>query len=212
MNIFGFDGKFYRIGTVLADILLIGLLWTIFSLPIITMGATTTALYYVCTKKASGKDGYIFKEFLKSFKDNFVQSTSVFLLLILLSYIVWLNLRLLGMEDMERLGLPVTIALYFLLLQIIMIATHVFCIIARFETTVFKAMKSALYMAYRHLFSTITSLVLLLAIVFVALSLPELIIFMMGIYIYFSSSLFVKMFRKHYPDFDEVASDTTTLE
>lgn len=201
-NFLSVDGKFYRFGTVLADMLLLGFLWTLFSLPIITIGATTTALYYVCTKKASGKDEYILSGFFKSFKANFVKATMIFLILALISYIVWLNLQILGEIDMGWLRRPVTIALYFMLAQVIFVVTHVFCILARFETSVFNALKSALFMSYRHLMTTVTNLVLWLMIAFVSFSFPVLILFMMGIFVYLSSYLFVTIFRKHYPDFD----------
>ena len=201
-NFFSVDGKSHKIGSILADILLIGLLWTVFSIPIITAGATTTALYYVCTKRVSGKGGYIFSDFLRSFKDNFFKSTIIFLILTLLSYVVWLNFQLLDLVDVGVLYLPIITALFFVFMQIIAIATNVFCILARFDTTIFQAMKSALFMAYRHILLVFTNLFLLLIITIAAFLFPVLIIFMMGIYIYFSSFLFIKMFTRYYSDFD----------
>jgi len=197
------DSKFYKFGAVLGDMILVGFLWTIFSLPIITMGATTTALYYVCTKKSSGRDDYIFKSFLRSFKENFTKATAIFSILAGILYIVWINFYSLGQIDMGWLNRPITFALYFVLLQVIFVTTHVFCILSRFETSIFGALRSALFMAYRHILTTLSNLVLLVTIFTISILFPFLIIFNMGIYIYLSSFMFVKMFRKHYPDFDK---------
>ena len=47
------------------------------SLPIITIGASTTALYTVMLKLVKNEEGYIFKGFLHAFKLNFKQSTII---------------------------------------------------------------------------------------------------------------------------------------
>ena len=205
-SFFGSDGKFHRFGTILADIMLIGIIWIIFSVPLVTIGATTTALYYVCTKKCSGKDEYIVRGFLKSFKENFFKSTVVFLLLVLVLVMALINLWILAQIEMGWLTLPTYISLYFVIMQVVFITTHVFCIISRFETTIVGAFKSAFFMAHRHLLTTIINIALLLTIIYVAMSLTFLMLFIMGIYLYLSSILFVNIFRKHYPDFDKLES------
>lgn len=79
INIFDTEGFLYKVGTVLADIFLLSFLWLIFSIPIITAGASTTAVYYVCTKKAAGTDAYVLKGFLKSFIQYFLYRRSYLL-------------------------------------------------------------------------------------------------------------------------------------
>ncbi|MCL1991250.1 MAG: DUF624 domain-containing protein [Defluviitaleaceae bacterium] len=200
---FSLDGKFYRFGTMIADLVLIGLLWTIFSLPIITIGATTTALYYVCTKKHAGQDVYIFKSFLKSFKANFVKGTLVFVILACIAFVVWMNLHILGQIDLGWLTLPVRIALWFVLFQVALVATNAFCILSRFEVTVSTALRYGLFMGYRHFLTTISNWVTLLAIFMVSLFFSTIFFLMGGIYVYFSSFSFIKLFRKHSSEFDE---------
>ena len=62
---FDLDGPFYKWGTEVADIIILSLLWLICALPIVTIGASTTALFYVYGKKIRGEDPYIFKSFFK---------------------------------------------------------------------------------------------------------------------------------------------------
>jgi len=199
---FSLDGKFYKLGMMIADVVFVGLLWTIFSIPIITMGATTTALYYVCTKKHSGEDIYIFENFLKSFKENFVKATVTFFFLVLVAVVIWVNLHILRQIDMGVLALPVVIALYFMLFQVILVTTNAFCIISRFEVTVVTALRYGLFMGYRNFFTTISNWVTLLAIFIASTFLPMLFILMGGLYVYFSSFAFVRLFRQHSAEFD----------
>ena len=63
---FGFGGSF--VGTVekIFDIMALGFLWILCSLPVITIGASTTALYYAMVKSVKNNDGYVTKEQLIS--------------------------------------------------------------------------------------------------------------------------------------------------
>ncbi|MBN2911172.1 MAG: YesL family protein [Coprococcus sp.] len=58
------------------------ILWLVCSVPVITAGASTTALYSVMFKIIKKEEGYIIKSFLKAFRQNFKQSTIIWLLLI----------------------------------------------------------------------------------------------------------------------------------
>lgn len=58
---------------LLFDILYVGLLWIVGCIPIITAGASTTAAYYAMAKCVRHKTGYIGREYLHSFKENFRQ-------------------------------------------------------------------------------------------------------------------------------------------
>lgn len=74
-KLFALDGKFYRIMTKLGDLLILNFLWLLSSLPIITIGASTTALYQVTMALAENREGYIVKQYLKTFIKNLKQTT-----------------------------------------------------------------------------------------------------------------------------------------
>lgn len=57
-------------------------LWLLCSLPIVTMGAATTALYCVSIKLVRGSEGAVYKQFFRSFKENFKQATQLWLILL----------------------------------------------------------------------------------------------------------------------------------
>ena len=201
-NFFSLDGKVYQFGSFLLDIIKIGFLWTLFSLPIITIGASTTAMYFVCTKKGAGEDIYIFRNFFKSFKENFKQSTIIYSILLIVGLILWSNLHILGQLDMGFLGSVVHVALWFMILQLAVTATNVFAIISRFEMTTFGAIRYGWFMGYRHFFTLLINWITLAAIIIGSVFIPEILILTGGLYVYLSAKTFVKLFRKHSEEFD----------
>ena len=68
---FNLDNKFFNVMNKVADGFFLCILWTVFSLPVFTLGAATTALYYVVHKSLRGNRGYVWKGFWYFFKSNF---------------------------------------------------------------------------------------------------------------------------------------------
>ena len=66
------------------DLILLNLLWLACSLPVITIGASTTALYSVTLKMAANEEGYILRGFLEAFRRNWKQSTVIWLILLVI--------------------------------------------------------------------------------------------------------------------------------
>lgn len=75
-------GSLYdRIFGFLGQLIALNLLWIVCSLPVITAGASTTALYYCTLKLHKDGDIRVFHDFFKSFKQNFKQSTLIWILM-----------------------------------------------------------------------------------------------------------------------------------
>lgn len=87
-RIFSADNPFNVFMTLVFDIILLHFLYLICCIPIITIGASTTALYTVMLKRAKNDEGYIFKGFFKAFKENFKQSVPLTLLFLLITAIL----------------------------------------------------------------------------------------------------------------------------
>ena len=87
MNIFNSDGWFARIFGTIGDIIVVNILFIICSIPIFTMGASMSAMYYTLLKKQrTGETGGIIKLFFRGFKDNFKKSTIAWLLFLLIAF------------------------------------------------------------------------------------------------------------------------------
>ena len=56
---FNFEGPVFTFLSRLADLFWLNLLFIVCCIPVITIGAATTALYYVTLKMAKDEEGYI---------------------------------------------------------------------------------------------------------------------------------------------------------
>lgn len=87
-GLFSIDSPFFRICSRIADIFLLNLIFVVTCLPVITIGASITALHSISMKMAKGQEGYIIRGFLKAFRQNFRQSTLIYLFLVLASVVI----------------------------------------------------------------------------------------------------------------------------
>lgn len=81
-KLFSYDNPVWRFMGRVADVFFLTVFWAVCSLPVITIGASTTALYYVSLKMVKNREGYIGRSFFKAFKDNFMQSTAVWMIML----------------------------------------------------------------------------------------------------------------------------------
>ena len=63
--------------TKIGELVVLSILWFFTSLPVVTIGVSTTALYYAMVKSVRMDRGYFFKEYFKAWKDNFLRSTGI---------------------------------------------------------------------------------------------------------------------------------------
>lgn len=133
-NLFSYDGLIYRFFSTVCDLILINLLWLVCSIPLITIGAATTAVHYSCQKYARG-EGTLFKNFFHAFRQNWTQSTIVWLLILLLAASFLLDYSLLIPLIFPG-KIVVVIILWLLIFLCVMAAHYVFPLIARFENTI----------------------------------------------------------------------------
>ena len=73
------DNKFFVFMGRVADLMILNILCIICCIPIITIGASVTAMYYVTLKMTRNEESYIVRSFFKSFKENFKQATVIWL-------------------------------------------------------------------------------------------------------------------------------------
>ena len=63
-------------------------------LPIVTIGASLTALHYVTLKMTRNEESYIIRSFFKSFKQNFKQATIINLIMLVIAAILYMDLNI----------------------------------------------------------------------------------------------------------------------
>lgn len=191
---FNIDGPFYKWGTEVADVMILSLLWLVCSLPIFTIGASTTALFYVFGKKVRKEDPYVVKHFFLSFRENFKQATVITFILGMMLFSAYLYVKILLNETtpmwMKIIGL-------FFIIQVTFIGLYVFPVLSRFQMTIKNILLSSFMFANKYFITSILCVILFGITVFVVLSLSPFTIFAFGIYALVSSFLFQRLFTKN---------------
>ena len=82
MKFFSYESKFSQLLLKLCYACYLNLLWFVCSLPIVTIGASTTALYYCCLKIVRDEDNHVGAMFFRSFRENFKQATVLWLIML----------------------------------------------------------------------------------------------------------------------------------
>ncbi|MGB4373493.1 MAG: DUF624 domain-containing protein [Halanaerobiales bacterium] len=150
-NIFRTDGPAYRVALIIYNLLALNFLWVVFSIPLITIGASTTALFYVTGKILRKEEYHIGADFWKSFKDNFLQATIIWLILVLMFYLVITNL--LAIKPLSM-GNFLYYMQYLILFEIVVVGIYIFPLLSRYHMTIIHAFKMALFIGNRHLLTT----------------------------------------------------------
>ena len=91
MKLFNTDGGFYKFISRFFDLVKLNFLWLLFCLPVITIGASTTAAYGVALKMVDDEESYIARSFVREFKRNFKQGTVLGLIFIVATYAIYLD-------------------------------------------------------------------------------------------------------------------------
>ena len=176
MRFFSYESKFSQLLLKLCYACYLNLLWAVCSLPIITIGASTTALYYACLKVVRDEDSHVAAQFFHAFKENFKQATVLWLILLGIGlflgadgYILY-HLRLMSegtMSVLWTLILALVIgAGVFLVIELEMI----FPLLASVENTNRAMLKNAFLIGTHYLFATILIFAVHFAMFFVVVA------------------------------------------
>ena len=202
-GIFNYDNPVWRFIGKFWDVIMLSVLWMVCSIPVVTIGASTTAMYYVTLKLVRDEDGYTFRSFFKSFKENFKQSTIIWLIFlvagIVLGVDVFFFLRVFnGSQNVRTIMLAIFMAMSFLYFAMF---TFVFPLQARFYNPVKRTIFNAFFMSIRHLFQTIGMLVIDVGVVFLAFTyLPQIILFGVALIAFLNSYILASIFKKYMPE------------
>ena len=134
MNLFSLNSPFARGINKLIMMLYVGVLWFLCSIPIVTMGAATAALYEVHLKAVRNREGYVGSSFLKAFRNNLKQGIQLGIPLLLAQFVFAFNLFYYGVLGGKGFVLQ-TIVFAILSLLTLTAFSYVFAVMAKFENT-----------------------------------------------------------------------------
>ena len=127
--------------TIVCDIVILHFLWLLTSLPVLTIGASTTALYYTTMKCIRNGQGGVAKMFFKSFKDNFKQATGIGILALIAGFICVFDMYFAINRNLKSMMVIFTIMSLIYLFTVL----YVFPLQAQFENTIKATIKNAFF-------------------------------------------------------------------
>lgn len=138
----------------MTDLVLLNLITLAGCLPVLTAGASLTAMHYVLLKMVRGEEGYVAADWLKSFKRNFRQATLIWLVFLAAGVMALMDLWIIAYGAGST-ALAVRVLLILVILMVYGVFLWIFPILARFEGTVPMIAASAAAMAFRALPATL---------------------------------------------------------
>lgn len=183
----------------IADLMWLNFLTLICCIPIITAGSALTAAHYVALKMKRREEGYIAREFFKSFKMNLKQSTLIWLLILLVALIFAADFYIIKEGGIVLSNILQVVLMAFCCLFVFTVI-WVFPVQAKFTNTIKGTLKNAFALSIIQIPRTLLMLVVYLLpyiILFVSLrTVPLVFLFGISVPIYLSAMLYNKMFKK----------------
>ena len=207
-KLFNMDNKFFTVMGRVADLIMLNVVCLICCLPIVTIGASLTALHYVTLKMTRNEESYIIRSFFKSFKQNFKQATIINLIMLVIAAILYMDLNI-----VPNLGGTMSQVLYILFIAFgiiyLMVFLYIYPVLAKFYNSIKNTFRNAFLMSIRHLPYTALMILVTAAPVLVFFipsaqvqSMVILLLVLIGFsgIAYINSHFFVKIFDKYIPE------------
>lgn len=209
------DNKFFVFMGRVADLMILNLLCVLCCIPIVTAGASITAMFYVTLKMVRNEESYVTRGFFKSFKENFRQATIIHLIMLAIGFFLIMDVRITSKLNttISRPLMVVFIAFIFLYLLVFL---YIYPVLSKFYNSIRQTFINAFLMAIRHLPYTILMLlvsaspILVLYIPYAQIqSILMLLLILMGagVVAYVNSIFFVRIFDNYIPKEPEASED-----
>lgn len=153
MKFFSVDSPLYRFLSKLLDVIRLNFLWIIFSVPLVTIGASTVAALSVALKMADDEEGYIGRSFLKAFRENWKQGTALWLITAVALYAIYLDFQF--FEALE--GNPMIFLLVGILSIVVVVSAllYAYPLAARYENSLFRTIQNSIDITRRYVGRTL---------------------------------------------------------
>ena len=197
-GLFGYDGAVTGFLMKIGDCVLLSIFWVLFSLPVITLGASTTALYHAVRKVLREDQNGIWAFFWEGFRENFKQSTAIWLILMVVFYLLGMSgYSAVVLYEEGRISLLMVILLGIILALAVMWALYLCPCVDRFQSTVKHIMKSCALVSVINLLWSLVLLLIFGLSVFLTVNLPVGLMIVPGAGMYFSCTILEHVFAKY---------------
>ena len=156
MKLFNTDSRIMIFLSRVADLVILNILWLVCCVPVVTIGASTTAMYHVIRHWQKDSVSSIMRDFFQSFKEDFKQATPVYLILLIPTVAVVMNAMLIFNPDNSAAVPSYLLVIWFIsALILLFISSFVYPVMAFFADSIFKTLRNAMVLALANLPRTI---------------------------------------------------------
>lgn len=148
------DNKVVKALETFGNIFALNVFYILFSVPIVTIGASTTALYSMMLKMIDKKESAIWKGFVKAFKSNFKKATKIWLIILVAIAIIAAEIGFVIKFD----GVVVSFYTVLVVVEVFLIIftlPFLFPLTARYENTVWNTLKNAFLLTVSNFWSAL---------------------------------------------------------
>lgn len=157
-NFFKMEGKFFNILSKIADLLWLNLLTILCCVPVITAGASITAMYSVTLAMVKNEEGYLTKSFFKAFAANFRQATAMWAVILAGTLVILADVHIIG-NYAPQFKIWLLVPMCFIVIVLLALFLYVFPLQAYFRNTIRGTMGNALKLSVAHLPYTVVFLI-----------------------------------------------------
>lgn len=185
----------------LVDVFILHFIWMVCSLPIVTFGASTAALYYALMKDAADEDPHYVRAFFKSFKMNFKQGIGIGLIMLAVGGLLVYSLFFYSNVTMGN-GKLLTVfkglSIMFLILYTF-VFHYIFAVFARFDNKTRILFQNALFLSIKNIGWTLLMIVVTAAVYAIAflLGFVPILLFGFGLCVYLDAYMFNHIFEPY---------------
>lgn len=156
---FGSDSILFRVLEKIANFVVLNILWFICCIPIVTIGASTAALYYVSLKMVRNEEDRVSKMFFKAFRQNLKQGSALTVIFIVIGLLLYVDIKHIfsWQNDMKMILIGLLVGI---VLAVLVIVSYAFPLLAQFDNTTINIIKNAFMIGMANMPCTIVILVL----------------------------------------------------
>ena len=160
--------------TRLADVMILNLVFIVTSLPVVTFGASLTALNFTAMRIGTGESNSLTGDYFRSFRRNFRQGTVIGLALGLLAAVLAAWYFVLSTSALDAGAELMLMAIWYVLaFSLATTALLAFPYLANFEGRTRDVLRNALLLSWKHLLTSLAALALISLCVVVTIFYPQ---------------------------------------
>ena len=197
-SVFRMEGGLMGALGKISDVCIISLLWLFCCLPVVTIGASTTAAYYTVVKVVKRQSGNLTQSFFSSFRENFKDSVIINLVYLGVGCLLAFNIYTVY-QSLETYEMALFLLFFYtaLLVVLFMAGLYTYAFLSRFSMSRKNLVKISWFAMFRHMPSSLLLFALFIVTCIVIVAFPIGAIFMPGVFIACYSRRMERILRKY---------------